>query len=125
MHTVSLHIDCRIRSRWAEVLARAAANTPTLIDDRNLRQRRILLLHHLDGAIGAMLSAIAATITLGYRYTVLINPNGMTDLSGRFLLQRNGLNCPRRTYFRASIALDTTIAALVTHRRLHQLGDIG
>ena len=62
MHFVSFHVNRAERSGGAEVLAGAAADAFVLVNGRHLlRAVRAFVVHHRDGASGAVAGAVAAT----------------------------------------------------------------
>ena len=62
MHLIPFHINRTKRSGGAEVLAGTAADAFVLVDGRYLhRAVRAFVVHHRDGASGAVACAVAAT----------------------------------------------------------------
>ena len=72
-----------------------------------------------------MACAVSAFHAIGQRNAVFLNPDGMSDLDGRFVGSGYRENRTGRTYFRAARTLWAAVSALVGGDGLHKGGDVG
>ena len=113
MHFVPFHINRAKRSGRAEVLAGTAADAFVFIHGGHLyRTVWTFVVHHLNGSCGAVAGAVATADAVGQYHAVLLDPNSMADMDGRFFLTGNGLDGTGRAYLAATCAFGTAVATL-------------
>ena len=119
---MTFNIDSGNRTSRTQILTCSATDTQLCVDSRNLPRFRIIGIHwnHLDGTNRAMPCAVATLMFVGIDNTVLLDPNGMTNLDRRLIFNADRLDGTSWTSLRALHAFRTAIATLVAHHRLHQ-----
>ena len=123
MHFMSFHVDGREGPGGAEVLAGTAADAVEIVDSRY--HDAAFMTHHGNGAYRADRGAVAASVAVGQRDAVLLDPDGMTDLDGRFFGPADGADGSGGTDFLTSGAFRTAIALFIRGNGLHEMLQVG
>ena len=122
MHLIPFHINRAKRSGRAEVLAGTAADAFGRLDGGDHYGLTVMLVfHHLDSTGGAVAFAVAAADAVGEYHTVILDPNGMSDMDVGLFLACDGLDGTSRADLAATRAFGTAVAALKRHYRLHEM----
>ena len=123
VHPVPFNIDSAKGARRAEVLAGTAADAFVFIDGGYLDGLAVVfVVHHLDGAGGAVAGAVAAADAVGEYHAVVFHPYGMTNMDGGLLFLGDRFDGTCGTCLATADAFGTAIAHLERHRRLHEPG---
>ena len=124
---MSFNDNGREGTRWTDILTGATADTDVLVDSRHHGRLVIIRIrrHHLNGSRRTVARTVAALHTIRQRHAVLLDPHGMANLNRRLLNIIERFDSTRRTDIGAARTLWTAIAALVRHRGLHQVHQVG
>ena len=139
MHLMPFDVDGAEGARWTKVLAGTAADTFLLVhhrDKQNSFARNLLIVgiqpspavlmntslqgNHLDGLGRTMTSTVATGDSIGYRHTVVFNPNGMSHLYGCLLFLGNGLYGSCWADITASGTFWSAVTMFVAYLGLHK-----
>lgn len=125
MHYIAFNIDGAERTCWAEMLTGTTADTLDLVDGRHHDGLAVMLVfNHLDGTGGTVSSTVATTDTIGEDDTVVFNPNRVTYVDVGLFFLGDGFDGTSGTYFAATGAFWTTIAAFERQGGLHEFGEV-
>ncbi len=127
MYLVAFHIDGREGTGGTKVLTGSAADALGLVDSRDVGTRFIIRIkgHHLNGTAGTDAGTEATLHLVSEDHTVLLDPDGMTNLDGSLLLWSDGTDGTCRADLRATRALWTAVAPLIGHHGLHESHEAG
>ena len=127
MHLMPLHIDGREGTRRTDILTGTTADAGRFVDSRHHGRLLVVRIerHHLDGARRTMAGTVATIHLVCQHHTVLLDPNGMTNLDGGFLWFVDELDGSGRTNLRTACTLRTAVTMLVRHLRQHQVHQVG
>ena len=127
MHLMAFDKDGRERTGRTQILASATTDTAALVDSGNEGRLVVFLiqLHHLYRTYRTMAGTVATLHPIVHRHTVFLDKHGMTNLDGRFLVERDRLDGTGGTNLSTSRAFWSAIAALIRHGGLHQFHQVG
>ena len=115
MNRVTFYIDTAKGAGGTEILAGAAAYAARLVDGGHQGRFVVVLVerHHGDGSHGTDFGTMAATVAVGQRDAVFLDPDGMPNLYGRLLGTTDGLDGTGGADFRATGAFGSAIAFFI------------
>ena len=119
---MSFHVDGAEWPCGTQVLTGTAADTLRLVHGGDHHRHLIIGIKrfHLNGTGRTVAFAVAAFHPVGNGNTIFLDPDGMSDLRTRLLLQGNRFNSPCRTNLRTAVTLRSAIPPFIAHRGLHQ-----